>query len=76
MELVPQAIEPTLKTRDIRAATQVTDAYRVVREAARDRQGTRNDLKQNIQELIPESEPAPKTRDIRARYPGAAPPPR
>ena len=41
---------------------------------ARERQGTRNDLKQNIQELIPESEPAPQTRDIRARYPGAAPP--
>ena len=56
---------------------QMTDAYRVVRDAARERQFST--LKQNAStavEQIPQREPAPKTRDIRARYPGAAPPPR
>lgn len=60
---------------------KLTDVYAAVREAARERQGTRNDLRPNIQEQIPECDgdateviadkpPAPQTRDIRAKAAG------
>lgn len=53
---------------------QMTDAYRAVREAARERQFST--LKQNastVVEQIPQREPAPKTRDIRAKTSGTNP---
>ena len=52
---------------------QMTDAYAPVREAAKERQGERTDLKRNIQEIIPESKPQPQTRDIRSKPAGTNP---
>lgn len=58
---------------------KLVDAYAAVRDAAKERQGTRNDLRHNIVEQIPQSDnaipgqekpPAPKTRDIRAKAAG------
>lgn len=54
---------------------RMTDAYASVRAAAKERQGTRNDLHRNIVEQIPQSEPtpsAPQTRDMRAAAAGAS----
>ncbi len=52
---------------------RLTDVYAAVKAAAKERQGTRNDLTPNFQQLIAGSEvkkPAPQTRDIRAKAAG------